>query len=296
MTKARAFSPLLVAILFCVSQAQGQTQSPAKPASESGEPSATPQTRAKTEQHPSRETHSAPKQTAPAVQQSVRSPSDEEIETNRKLADYTGQLVWVTELLVLVTILGPLFLFGIAFWQARLSRDASERQLRAYAVIETGQMSNVANPPQPAPGQGPIQPTTANITNPTIGPIASLITRNAGQTPALDVRVWANICLREFPLAFDLPPRPAHQYQATSVIGPHIGTNQNRVLPLPLTAQDIAHLNAGTAAIYVYGDILYKDVFGKTHVTRYRAMHHSTAGIIGISTMLTFCDEGNEAD
>lgn len=62
-----------------------------------------------------------------------------------------------------------------------------------------------------------------------------------------------------------------------------------------LTAQQTAGLRAGTAAIYVYGEISYRDAFGKERLTKYRLMHHMTGGAIGVSTNLSFTHEGNEA-
>jgi len=74
-----------------------------------------------------------------------------------------------------------------------------------------------------------------------------------------------------------------------------VQSTQSRYLPMPLSQQDITHLRNGTAAIYVYGEIGYRDAFGKDRATAFRSMHHASAGRIGISTELTFCDEGNSA-
>jgi hypothetical protein len=62
-----------------------------------------------------------------------------------------------------------------------------------------------------------------------------------------------------------------------------------------LTPQQIADLRAGTGAVYVYGEITYVDAFGQKWLTKYRLMHHRDGGAIGVSTDLSFCEEGNEA-
>jgi hypothetical protein len=48
-------------------------------------------------------------------------------------------------------------------------------------------------------------------------------------------------------------------------------------------------------AVYVYGVIRYRDIFGRTRHTRYRLMHSWTypprEGVL-----LNFCGDGNSAD
>jgi hypothetical protein len=66
--------------------------------------------------------------------------------------------------------------------------------------------------------------------------------------------------------------------------------------PNPLTPQEISELRAGKSAVYVYGEIRYRDAFHKDRVTKYRLMHTAMQGAIGVNTGLTFADVGNEAD
>ena len=80
------------------------------------------------------------------------------------------------------------------------------------------------------------------------------------------------------------------------ILGPGIiGTKLYRFGPV-LTDQQIADLRVGTGAIYVYGDIGYEDAFGKKRFTNYRLMYHAFGGAIGVSTDLTFTEEGNDAN
>lgn len=171
--------------------------------------------------------------------------------------------------------------------------SSSRRQLRAYVGGDVGSIGNVANP-IPVAGQD-IKPTGAEITNPTCGPVAYVQIKNAGQTPAYEVLHWGNMCTREHPLTSALPPSQ-FTLRFASVLGPGIIATKYLFLATPLTAQEISDLRAGKAAIYVYGEIRYKDAFGKERFTKYRLMHHVGQGAIGVSTGLTFADEGNEAN
>ena len=61
--------------------------------------------------------------------------------------------------------------------------------------------------------------------------------KNAGQTPAFQVRHWGNICFREFPLAAPLPaPLPGTEPVA-SVLGPGITSTKLIWIPQPLTPE-----------------------------------------------------------
>jgi hypothetical protein len=179
----------------------------------------------------------------------------------------------------------------IAFFTLGAMRDASKKQLRAYVVQEMGSIVNVADP-IPAAG---LVPTEARITHPLWGPVARVQIKNTGQTPALQVEHWGNICLREYPLISGLPALPVGK-PSRSILGAGIVSTKSLTYGPPLTSQQIADLRAGTVAIYIYGEIKYKDIFRKSHFTRYRLMHHAIGGVIGISTDLTFTEEGNEAD
>jgi hypothetical protein len=181
--------------------------------------------------------------------------------------------------------------------QGQLSqmRDSSERQLRAYVISESSTIFNVSNPVPIFPGQV-FKPTGAEITNPACGPGVRIQIKNAGQTPAYDVAHWGNICFREFPLKSHLPARDPNFMPVKSVLGPGIPSTKLLFMPQALTAKEVADLRAGNAAVYVYGEISYRDTFGKDWYTKYRVMHHPLGGAIGVSTDLTFCDEGNEAN
>jgi hypothetical protein len=198
---------------------------------------------------------------------------------------FSDKVAVVTLALVIVVIL--------QLKSMQSQENTIKRQMRAYVVGEGGYIGNVTNPP---PGLQIPGPNPAAIAFPAQGPIARISIKNTGQTPAFRVIHWGNSCFREFPLASPLPPKPPNMRPLNSILGPGIISTKNFNIPNPLTPQEIARLRAGTGAIYVYGEILYRDAFGKEHFTRYRLMHHLISGTLGISTDLTFCEEGNEAD
>jgi hypothetical protein len=185
--------------------------------------------------------------------------------------------------------------FGALVWTIVVMIQNGRRQLRAYVVGELGTIGNVANPIPLYAGQV-ITPTGAEITNTACGPITYIQIKNSGQTPAYKVVHWGNICVREYPLISNLAPTPTLSLKNASVLGPGIYSTKYLFLSAPLTAQEVSDLRAGTAAIYVYGEINYRDAFGKKRFTKYRLMHHVGQGAIGINTGLIFADEGNEAD
>lgn len=174
-------------------------------------------------------------------------------------------------------------------------RSYAEMQLRAHVFVEFGNIGNVANP---LPGLLNIPtPNPAAINFQNSGPFIYLQIKNFGHTPAYDVIHWGNAHFDRLPLVSPLPKRqrfPGMQ-MTKNMIGPGSGMTKNLPMPTPLTTQQIADLRAGTAAIYVYGIIVYKDTFGKRRRTRYRWMHLDAAGRIGVSTTLTGCGQGNEA-
>jgi hypothetical protein len=161
--------------------------------------------------------------------------------------------------------------------------------------MELGNIGNVANPIPLYEGQD-MKPTGAEITNSACGPIAYLQVKNSGQTPAYRVVHWGNIIFREYPLKSPLEYPPSLGDKHASVLGPNIVSSKLLFLPKPLTEQEVSNLRTGQGAIYVYGEIQYRDAFNKRRLTRYSSMHHVGQGAIGVNTGLTFTDEGNHAN
>jgi hypothetical protein len=174
-------------------------------------------------------------------------------------------------------------------------RDFWSRQMRAYVFVQTINIYNVAGPPSPTPsGQ---QPPLGARTLPDRGPIIIIIIRNFGHTPASDVVHFANVVFREFPLTSSLPELDEignRQLMSVFSMPPTGGSTKNHVHPI-LTDEQVAQLRDATAAIYVYGKIIYTDTFGIERETHYRFRHNANTGIVGISGELTGTEQGNDS-
>ena len=200
----------------------------------------------------------------------------------------TDSLLALFTLLLFVVTGG---LVAIGYLQITTSRNQS----RAEVHIATADMVNVAPLPAAQPGQV-FQPTNATRTNPAIGPFAILKIQNFGQTTAYNVMHFAGICVREYPLLSELPAKVVDPNVSTKMAMPaHNGSQKVVQLPSPLTNSEITDLRNGNKAIYVYGDIEYRDGFGRKRVTNFQTFHNELGGRVGISSHLTGMEEGNDA-
>lgn len=151
-------------------------------------------------------------------------------------------------------------------------QDTARRQLRAYVTIDSAAIKF------PEPGV----------------PSVTVIVKNAGQTPAHDLRHWIHQWIETYPLKVQLPLPPEGFVMSASLLGAgathemHI-THPRPIVKLPFLDQ----IGTPEATIYVYGGINYKDVFGEQQFVRYRLMyggpHKPSLG------NLSPCAEGNEA-
>ncbi|WP_090879057.1 hypothetical protein [Bauldia litoralis] len=199
----------------------------------------------------------------------------------KKMADYS---LWQTIFVGLGTFLliVTLFLTRQANKAARsavaVTRRMGKVQSRAYVVVKGGALKNF--------GEG----KHAHA-------VVSLI--NSGQTPAHGVRTKMHVGIGPYPpptgAAFSEPPELTDA-GSDGVAGPgavlykHVTMEDH-----PLTAPEVASITNGQQAIYIVGDVRYRDAFGKARTTRFRTMftHRSVARD---SEDIEVCDEGNEAD
>jgi hypothetical protein len=178
------------------------------------------------------------------------------------------------------------------------AEQTAKRQLRAHVFMDNGSISNVANPLPTYVGVPTPNPAAVNF--PAVGPIIQMQIKNYGQTPAYDVIHWTAVpVIREFPLNPQIPlPRRTKIPGAIftrATMGPQGGIKKVITMNAPLTAQEIADLRSGNKAIYVWGTIVYQDIFQKWQRTRYRMIHTVHAGAIGLNTDLTGYGDGNDA-
>jgi hypothetical protein len=190
------------------------------------------------------------------------------------------RMVWLTGALVLVGAIQA-FVFFIQARRLRetidatrdttdVMRDTAQRQLRGYVFATEGRVVNLANPG--------------------LAPVAQVIIKNAGQTPAYNVT-----CAIGFGADPPIDPDQIVPRNVTTKasLAPGGDTEQRSEAPGPLNSALHAHILRGTKVLYVFGVIRYADIFETKHFTRYRFM---TDGDTHKSGSLIICAEGNEAD
>jgi hypothetical protein len=135
-------------------------------------------------------------------------------------------------------------------------RDTSERQLRAYICLE----SAILKFPEPDV------------------PEAQIHLKNCGQTPASEVRGWIHTWFAEYPLDEIPPTAPEDLLKGTQTLAP--GRISIYVTPKkpPLPAQYLNLLGTRKFTLYVYGEVRYKDIFGRERYTKYRLIYGGTEG------------------
>ena len=101
-------------------------------------------------------------------------------------------------------------------------------------------------------------------------PLVECAVRNFGQTPAHRVSYWAETKVLDSGDRFE--PGQAEDGERTVNPGRDGFTIKSRV-PEPLTEEEMSKIKLGTAAIYFYGAIAYRDAFGRTRKTLFRYQH-----------------------
>lgn len=149
--------------------------------------------------------------------------------------------------------------------------DTAERQLRAYVAIERAWIE--------FPEEGV--------------PKVTVVAKNAGQTPANELSHWIHQWVERYPLKIELPEPPEDFATAVSVLAAGATHEMGITHPKPIV-KPWAFEEIGTeeATIYVYGKILYKDVFGIERLTRYRLMYGGPGEVR--PGQLSPCESGNE--
>ena len=118
--------------------------------------------------------------------------------------------------------------------------------------------------------------------------------KNHGQTPARNVRVWTAWRYFDVP-GYELPTEPNPDMLLSSMLlGPESTTHAfDNVF---LDQNRMALINAGTAVFFVFGKITYQDIFEEDHTTRFRCAMGGKFGPAQAGGSLLVCDEGNEFD
>lgn len=155
--------------------------------------------------------------------------------------------------------------------------DIAKKQLRAYVLVEGAGLSCDAN------GQhlGYVYPGSL--------PIGMVSFKNTGQTPALNLQVQIRIGIRSEPApndSFELEPSFPNSIMS---LGSNNSSQSMAAAPAPISPASIQNLASNSEAIYVFGEIQYKDIFGDVHTSRFRLRNKS--GVFDGS--MTFTSQGN---
>ena len=187
-----------------------------------------------------------------------------------------GSLTAIATFLLVVATAGLI-------WTTFKQGDTSRKQLRAYVLVEIGQIELIAVTKMPNHVTHWKGKTKLEI-------------HNTGQTPAQEMSVFGDIDFQEWKLPLDKTKLKAIDYSGTNLskdtVGP--GGFRDRLDEIQIDRKQWEQLRAGTHAIFVYGEIRYKDVFGERQTTHYRFF---TGGPIGLKrgVQLAPHDNGNKA-
>jgi hypothetical protein len=165
------------------------------------------------------------------------------------------------------------------------AENAARRQLCAYIVFSEGRLSAATKECVPI-----LPPETIRAGLPVCG---HLMFKNAGQTPAYDLYIDHGLTFTEWPIKEEML-RPVH---SGPVSRGFVGPGDERVsmsFSRPLTTDDITAFQTGKKAIFVHGEVRYRDAFKKQRWTRFCYFMGGPEGIKG--TALAACASGNDAD
>lgn len=135
-------------------------------------------------------------------------------------------------------------------------RETAEKQLRAYVCVD----SAILKFPQPDV------------------PEAQVHFKNCGQTPAYNVRGWIHTWFAEYPLTEALPNAPNDFPKGVDVLPPARKSIFVAPRKPPLPPHYLSLLGSERFTLYIYGEVRYRDIFGKEQFTKYRLLHGGREG------------------
>jgi hypothetical protein len=172
--------------------------------------------------------------------------------------------------IALILALSTIFLWFATRDLVARSQDFSKMQLRAY-----------------------LGPSETFITGVAVGerPVIESTIRNFGQTPAYRVRYWSDAKLMD--TTGERFERIAYEAGEKTVNPGRDGFTIKSRVAEALTEEDMSKIKLGTASIYFYGLIIYRDAFGRNRKTQFR-LQHGGPRLAG-SEDLTISPKGNKA-
>lgn len=157
--------------------------------------------------------------------------------------------------------------------QLELATKTAERELRAYIYVEGVEIT----PPDLA------GPTEVRLT-----------IKNNGQTPGYGVVHLGRMLVQDFPSLVPLPEVEETSPLSRNDLPPSGILTKTLKGGRALTPDERARIGNGTLALYVYGEIRYRDAFGRNRSTKYRMIRGGNVGVR--ATTMTTTEEGNESN
>jgi hypothetical protein len=204
--------------------------------------------------------------------------SDSEASSNHHYANQEDEQ-WPQRVMAFATVAYVL----VSVWmlisirvQINQAKDTAQRQLRAYVCVHesllkfphVGIESPVHIPIEDMPN---ILRHKASRNDLPPGRIeAQIHFKNCGQTPAYDVRMWIRTWFGAYPLEAALPKPPKDFRMSSAVLGPGGKTIMISPEKPELTKEQMNLLGARPEyTMYIYGQVAYRDAFGKDRFTNY---------------------------
>jgi hypothetical protein len=172
--------------------------------------------------------------------------------------------------------------FAALFFTVLVMRKTASRQLRAYIFPHTIGLYEGSK-------MTPPQPNHQNVP----GVIIEL--KNFGQTPGYRTVSWAEVAVIE-PINEDKLVVPPIEERFSLTLPSNGGSTKSLWFQRPLTVAEIADIQSGVRAIYLYGRIEYRDVHRKKRYSNIRVAYSGPFPPATLGVGFSFCDKGNEAD
>jgi hypothetical protein len=210
--------------------------------------------------------------------------------TNSLMVVLTGIIAAATVAYVVVT--------GLLWWTTKKSADAAKESAEA-ATAAVAQMRNTADKQLRA--YVCVSSALLKFPQPDI-PEGQVHFKNCGQTPAYTLQGWIHTWFSEHPLKEVLPTAPDDFRKGSETLPP--GGTTIFVAPgkPPLPPLNLAVLGRKEFTLYIYGEVRYRDIFGRDQFTRFRLIHGGAEGTRNVlgkdgseQWLLKPDAEGNEA-
>lgn len=180
---------------------------------------------------------------------------------------------------------------GLFLWQLTLMRRTAEDTRRAAVAAERSVETMARSARTQLRAYLCAQGATMKFPEPG-KPSVTVVVKNSGATPALNVQHWIHQWVARYPLDDVLPEPPEDFVMSCDVLATNAWHTHTNTHPGMIMKPGYLHeIGTSEGTIYVYGEIRYDDVFGDPHVTRYRMMYGGDERSIGDA--LKPCPEGN---